>query len=864
MSEHHTAHNSPLEPLKVFNLAQSRVRKKLMEGASVKAILDTLILTIEEFNPDILGSVLQFDLASNTLYHLSGPSISPEYNSLINGLSAGPLVGSCGTAAFTKQRVIVEDINTDPKWEYGKIHALKANLQASWSQPIFSSTDGSVLGTFAMYYRQPRTPTQAEIELLEAAADLAGTALEWKQVFNERQSFEEELKAANEELQVQLSDIELANQKLEASERKFRTLFEESNDAILLFDGKSFVDCNQATLDLLGAKDTSELRDKTVNDLSPVYQPDGMLSEEKAKQVVQQTLEQGRCRFEWVHKKLNGEEFWAEVLLTPLHFEKELLIHTVWRDISQRKRDEQELLRLNTRLEEMVAQRTAELEHQSYITQTITDNATGALFMIDANGCCTFMNPAAEEMTGFTLSELQGMPLHDAIHHTYPDGRHFPLHECPVDKALPQNNDVRAHEDVFIRKDGTFFPVLCAARPIKENGVAVGTLVEVRDITEEKKAQQAVMESNMRLHMMMEAIPQMAWTADPQGNVSYWNQLWYTYTGLSEEDSMRWGWEKVTHLNDLAHVVEEWTYSLETGEKLEVEIRLKNKEGNFRWHLTRAIPVRNAEHEVVFWVGTCTEIHEHKTTLEHLASTQEELFKTNIEISQKNIELIRINNDLDNFIYTASHDLKAPIANLEGLTYALKRELSNNQSNLDEIMGMIETSIFRFKGTIHELTEISKIQKNIDAAQEEVSFQEIYQDIEYNLKSLAVEAGASLQTNFEAGTIVFSKKNLRSVMYNLVSNAIKYHSPHRKAIVEISSRSIGNNTVLLSVKDNGLGLSIQQQQQVFSMFKRVHAHVEGSGVGLYIVKRIIENAGGSVELSSELNKGSEFRVYFRQ
>ncbi|MDB5263081.1 MAG: histidine kinase, partial [Adhaeribacter sp.] len=129
------------------------------------------------------------------------------------------------------------------------------------------------------------------------------------------------------------------------------------------------------------------------------------------------------------------------------------------------------------------------LRRSNRIRRTITDNATVALFMMNDKGYCTFMNAAAEAMMGYTLAEVQDKPLHYLIHHHYPDGTPYPMEDCPINRALPTNNLVRAHQDVFIRKDGTFFPVLCAASPIFQNGVPVATVIEIKDLTDEKKAQ---------------------------------------------------------------------------------------------------------------------------------------------------------------------------------------------------------------------------------------------------------------------------------------------------------------------------------------------------------------------------------------
>jgi signal transduction histidine kinase len=99
-------------------------------------------------------------------------------------------------------------------------------------------------------------------------------------------------------------------------------------------------------------------------------------------------------------------------------------------------------------------------------------------------------------------------------------------------------------------------------------------------------------------------------------------------------------------------------------------------------------------------------------------------------------------------------------------------------------------------------------------------------------------------------------------MYNLISNAIKYKSPDRKPVVSIRTEKV-NGFCLISVKDNGLGLSPEQKEKIFQMFKRFHDHGEGTGIGLYIVKRIVDNAGGKIEVESEKDKGSEFKVYLK-
>jgi two-component system sensor histidine kinase/response regulator len=240
----------------------------------------------------------------------------------------------------------------------------------------------------------------------------------------------------------------------------------------------------------------------------------------------------------------------------------------------------------------------------------------------------------------------------------------------------------------------------------------------------------------------------------------------------------------------------------------------------------------------------------------------EELFKKNTELETKNKELIRVNNDLDNFIYTASHDLKAPIANIEGLLSALFREFTLEDERYLKIKEMTFLTINKFKNTLADLTKVSNIQKDIQDDVETVKFEELLDEVKLTIKDNIDKSHAKLVTDLAIPEICFSKKNMRSILYNLVSNAVKYSSPERSPIINISTKRIDDD-VLLSVSDNGLGINPAYQHKLFGMFKRLHDHVEGSGIGLYIVKRIIENNGGRIEVKSELDVGTTFNLYFK-
>ena len=240
---------------------------------------------------------------------------------------------------------------------------------------------------------------------------------------------------------------------------------------------------------------------------------------------------------------------------------------------------------------------------------------------------------------------------------------------------------------------------------------------------------------------------------------------------------------------------------------------------------------------------------------------------SNKELEEANQQLRLINADLDNFIYAASHDLKAPITNIEGLVQLLNRKLPEEvlgEEKIRQIIRMIQESIGRFQKTITNLTDITRLQKDNNKEETWVELLEVLDEVVLDLKPMIQKAGVEIDVEVEGCPAVsFAEKNMRSIMYNLISNAIKYRSPERKPEVKIKCKE-EPGFLVLEVIDNGLGLNPANEKKLFSMFKRFHSHVEGSGIGLYMVKKIIENAGGKIEVASQLDKGSTFSVYFRR
>ncbi|MDX1920176.1 MAG: ATP-binding protein, partial [Candidatus Caenarcaniphilales bacterium] len=387
---------------------------------------------------------------------------------------------------------------------------------------------------------------------------------------------------------------------LQSSENRFRTLCEKSPDAIFLMEEKSILYCNLAAVHLLKASSKAQVLSLDLFSLFPEIQPDNSNSVKKFSRLMNMAYEEEGKRFEWVHKKLTGENFWTEVILTPIQLEEKSILHVVWRDITLRKKAEQEVRK--------------------------------------------------------TKAEL-----------------------------------VRINNELEMR-------------------------------------------------------------------------------------------------------VEERT----------------------------------------------------------------------MDLAKTNKNLLKVNADLDNFIYTASHDLKAPISNIEGLLNEMIENKCYKDDEVKWLVDMMLISVDKFKQTIQDLTEVTQIQKMEAEDIHPIDIGELLEDIKFSIQSMISANEAIIQSDFsKCGCIVFSRRNLRSVMFNLISNALKYRSPERPPHIFIST-DVEEEYIILSIRDNGLGLKDSDKEKVFSMFKRVHVHVEGSGVGLYIVKRIMENEGGKVVLESEEGVGSTFKLFFRR
>lgn len=261
-----------------------------------------------------------------------------------------------------------------------------------------------------------------------------------------------------------------------------------------------------------------------------------------------------------------------------------------------------------------------------------------------------------------------------------------------------------------------------------------------------------------------------------------------------------------------------------------------------------------------------TQANELKRANELIAKQNEalesDLFERNEDLKETNEELIKNNNELQQFSYAVSHNLRGPVASLLGLTGLLKNEVLDEGNK--EIIERIEASTKNLDGIISDLNTITNIRHIIFQVKQKVNLNQVIAEIKSTFNEEIDKFGVSIRCEFKDCPEVYSiKPMLHSILYNLISNSIKYQSIERKPVIEIKSQLVGDYFIL-TLQDNGLGIDLDRDKEnLFKLFKRFHIHIEGKGLGLYLIKTQAEALGGKVEVESQVNEFTRFKIYIK-
>jgi PAS domain S-box-containing protein len=434
------------------------------------------------------------------------------------------------------------------------------------------------------------------------------------------------------------------------------------------------------------------------------------------------------------------------------------------------------------------------------------------------------------------LPELKGQGFLEILQNVYRTGEIFEGNELPVNLITSDDPNPKQLFLNFIYR-----------RINDSSGAPVGIFVFGIDVTELVNSRKKIEESEVQFRLFIDSMPQMAFIASPNGDITYFNQPWYEYVkGL--EGTEGWGWQDkpVHHPDDLYRTIERWKHSLETGEPYEIEYRLRRFDGVYRWHLGRATPVRDSQGQIIRWVGTNTDIHDHKETQAKLA----EAVKSR-----------------DEFLSIASHELKTPLTALHLQGEIFKRAAKKN----NEAMFKKERVLMMMEQTEKQISRIGKLVDDmLDVSR--ISFGKLTINVsKFDMSDLVKECVERFAPQFEShgfpvpllevntGIVtVGDKARIDQVLSNLLSNAIRYGNKNPVTISLIKNV----NNVELKVTDFGIGIPQDQIDRIFDKFERaIDKHdISGLGLGLYISKTIVEAHGGTISAESTHGSGSTFRI----
>lgn len=465
-------------------------------------------------------------------------------------------------------------------------------------------------------------------------------------------------------------------------------------------------------------------------------------------------------------------------------------------------------------------------EHRQRLL-TVTDNAAVSLFIMDERQQCVFMNPAAEALTGYTLADMQGRPLHDLVHHTYPDGRPFPIEECAIDRAFPENNREQG-EEVFVHKDGHFYHVAYTASPIRQGAEVRGTVIEVRDITREKEAERALRESEERFRQLAESIREVFYISDLQaGRLLYvspaFEEIWQQPADRLYEQ--RSAFIEAIHGDDRAAVFTAIEQQ-RGGERTEVTYRVVRRDGSVRWLWDRAFPVFDERGAVYRVAGIAEDVTERHQAEEALRAA---------------------NAELEEFAFVASHDLQEPLRMINIYTQLLLRRFATEtDEDTREYAGYISQGVHRAQRLISDLLSYSRIvhAEALDG-RETADLNVSLEQALAMLARLIEETGTEIVCD-PLPVVVGDEGQLAQVFQNLISNAMKYQRPGVRPLILIRAEIQGGEAVI-RCEDQGIGFDPQYADRIFGLFKRLYKdEYPGTGLGLAICKRMIERSGGRI------------------
>ena len=527
---------------------------------------------------------------------------------------------------------------------------------------------------------------------------------------------------------------------------------------------------------------------------------------------------------------------------------------------------------LSVALEEKVNERTLELSQSEERFRLIANTASDAIWDWDLVNNQIWWSESFYNRFGFERND-QSTTGSFWIRQVHEDDRERVNTE--IQNAINFGSDWSARYRLH-KMDGSYASILNKGTVLKDvNGTPYRMVGAMMDITESEIAAQQLNIKNEELQKVLDEfrfvtnfIPQMVWATRPDGYTDYHNKQWFDYTGLSAEGSDGDNnWNSVLHPEDQQRAWKIWKHTIQTGDTYEIEYRLRRYDGEYRWFLARALPLRDEKNRIVKWFGTCTDIHDQKMLNEIL---EQKVKERTIELQKANVELEASNTELLQFASVASHDLKEPLRKIHIFSNLVKdRYLANMDGAADYLERIISASA-RMTKLINDLLTFTRL--SVNASFENVSLNRLVDEVMSDLELAITEKHATIEVD-DLPKIDAITGQIRQVFQNIISNALKFTRKDEKPRVKITCELVDSCAIdakrdehgefcRISIKDNGIGFDNQYAEKIFTIFQRLHSReqYDGTGIGLAITKKIIERHKGVIAASGKENEGSKFVI----
>jgi PAS domain S-box-containing protein len=497
----------------------------------------------------------------------------------------------------------------------------------------------------------------------------------------------------------------------------------------------------------------------------------------------------------------------------------------------------------------------ADLLESRRFLQSITDAMGEGVFSLDEQGRCTFLNPEAERLLGWSLADLEGVSFHESVHYEDEHGQRVAKEDCPVLAQVRRGEVYRSESDHFIRRDGTVFPISITSVPLREAGQLTGSVAVFQDITERQRILHALQESEGRLKIALEASGIGLWDWNPNTNHVFFSDLWLGMLGYrtGELPGTSDTWLSLMHPDDRACVMERLDAHKDGRDPLyEVEFRMRHKSGAWVWILsTGKITRRDEAGEPLRMTGIHMDISDRKRAEGELARAKEEADRAN-----------RLKSD---FLANMSHEIRTPMNAVIGLSHlALQTGLTDRQH---DYMTKIQTASRSLLGIINDILDFSKIEAG-KLSLELIPFDigAVLQEVTSVVQPKVREKGIELVVDLAPAVpdrLIGDPLRIGQILLNLVSNAVKF-TERGEVVVKVggSVRPDGLFMLEVSVRDTGIGMSAEQTAVLFRPFTQADSSMTrrfgGTGLGLAICRQLVELMGGEVRVDSRLGEGSTF------